>query len=257
MARVEDVPDADAPLRQRPSTKSQSKSKSKNKSTSSSTPSDTGSGSTRNHPAIPLAHPSFLPSSKKPAKPLLDVPVPEGFLPRGVKPGEGVTVSSAEELERLGAQLEAERAAAGGGVADDDEDEERGERVEDDEVFSTLIVAVPFTFLFLLLDILVHLQYSHRPSLGGLVKNVITALPTNRHPTHFLTNSLLMSASLLSGCRLIWLVNKASWSVVTAQAPPMGTLWILTIVQLPLSRAVIALASVGAWVWYSGMAIVP
>jgi hypothetical protein len=26
-----------------------------------------------------------------------------------------------------------------------------------------------------------------------------------------------MTASLLSGSRLIWLVNKASWSVVTAQ----------------------------------------
>lgn len=26
-----------------------------------------------------------------------------------------------------------------------------------------------------------------------------------------------MSASILAGCRLVWLVNKASWSVVTAQ----------------------------------------
>lgn len=39
----------------------------------------------------------------------------------------------------------------------------------------------------------------------------------NEYPTHPLTNSFLMSASILSGCRLVWLVNKASWSVVTAQ----------------------------------------
>lgn len=42
----------------------------------------------------------------------------------------------------------------------------------------------------------------------------------NRHASHTLTRSLLMAASLLSGSRLIWLVNKASWSVVTAQVSP-------------------------------------
>lgn len=91
-----------------------------------------------------------------------------------------------------------------------------------------------------------------------------------------------MTASLLSGSRLIWLVNKASWSVVTAQvsfcflfdasgptsreeknlwadekAPAMGTIWILTIVQLPLSRALLCLIGVAGWVWWTGMNIYP
>lgn len=93
-----------------------------------------------------------------------------------------------------------------------------------------------------------------------------------------------MSASVLSGARLIWLVNKASWSVVTAQvslhlahiyytkaigpgdrtmtdtrvqAPAMGTIWILTIVQLPLSRCVPCLAAVAGWVWWTGMNVYP
>lgn len=42
-----------------------------------------------------------------------------------------------------------------------------------------------------------------------------------------------------------------------AQAPPMGTLWILTIVQLPLSRAVMALLGLTAWVYWTGYKISP
>ncbi|WVF71361.1 hypothetical protein IAT40_006165 [Kwoniella sp. CBS 6097] len=147
--------------------------------------------------------------------------------------------------------------AVPGGGAGVEVGEEEEEEEEVDEVFNALILAVPFSFLYLLLDILVHLQYSHRPTWGMLAKHLMTAIPTNRHPTHFATNPLLMASSTGSGCRLMWLVNKGSWSVVTEQAPSMGTLWILTIVQLPLSRAMIALAAVGGWLWYSGMKLIP
>jgi hypothetical protein len=52
----------------------------------------------------------------------------------------------------------------------------------------------------------------------------------SRHPTHFLTTSFLMSTSILSGARLIWLVNKAGWSVTTTQ---------VRLLVLPLFRNVI------------------
>ncbi|RSH88920.1 hypothetical protein EHS25_002582 [Saitozyma podzolica] len=151
-------------------------------------------------------------------------------------------------------------AATGDTVAEDETSPEFW-----DEVFDSLILTVPFSFLYLLLDILVHLQFQHRPTTWGLAERMSKAVPTlglivfhtTRHPNHFLTTSFLMSASILSGTRLIWLVNKAGWSVVTAQAPAVGTLWILTIVQLPLSRAVIALLGVAAWTWWTGLKIRP
>ncbi|KIR36508.1 hypothetical protein I352_01458 [Cryptococcus deuterogattii MMRL2647] len=198
-------------------------------------------------PTIPLVHPSTLP--KPTAPPLLNVP-PPGTIPDGAKVH---TVSSTKEIERLQQQLEEERAED-----EDEEDEEHARQEEgDDVIFNTLIMAVPFTFLYLMLDILVHLQYSHRPGWYLLGEHVLKALPTNAYPTHPLTNSFLMSASILAGCRLIWLVNKASWSTVTAQAPPMGTLWIFTIVQLPLGRALLTLMFVGGWFWYSGLKFAP
>ncbi|XAO21895.1 hypothetical protein I312_100651 [Cryptococcus bacillisporus CA1280] len=208
-------------------------------------------------PTIPLVHPSTLP--KPTAPPLLNVP-PPGTIPDGAKVH---TVRSAKEIEMLQRQLEEEREE---GEDEEDEDEEHARQEEgDDVIFNTLIMAVPFTFLYLMLDILVHLQYSHRPGWYLLGEHVLKALPTlsllvyytNAYPTHPLTNSFLMSASILAGCRLIWLVNKASWSTVTAQAPPMGTLWIFTIVQLPLGRALLTLMFVGGWFWYSGLKFAP
>lgn len=37
----------------------------------------------------------------------------------------------------------------------------------------------------------------------------------------------------------------------------MGTLWIFTIVQLPLGRALLTLMFVGGWFWYSGLKFAP
>ncbi|KAK4689296.1 hypothetical protein P7C73_g806, partial [Tremellales sp. Uapishka_1] len=130
-----------------------------------------------------------------------------------------------------------------------------------DEFFDSLILTVPFTMLFLLLDILTNLQYARHPSIYDYLGHLMTAGPTlgmivfytNRHSEHFLTRSLLMSAGIFSGARLIWLVNKAPFMTTINQAPAVGTLWILTIVQLPLSRAVMSLVVVGIWSWYTGM----
>ncbi|OCF32941.1 hypothetical protein I316_05278 [Kwoniella heveanensis BCC8398] len=219
------------------------------------------------HPDIPLAHPSVARqsgsgstsstagiSSQTPLVSISDLGLDPDLM-RGTDLSESnsnvFTLKPGEEIpEHLLSSLHPLR----GGVTGAGEEEVE---VEVDEVFNTLILAIPFSFLYLLLDILVHLQYSHRPTWGVLAKHLITAIPTNRHPTHFATNPLLMASSIGSGCRLMWLVNKGSWSVVTEQAPSMGTLWILTIVQLPLSRAMIALAAVGGWLWYSGMKLIP
>jgi hypothetical protein len=73
---------------------------------------------------------------------------------------------------------------------------------------------------------------------------------------------LLFLAAILSGPRLIWLVNKGSWLVVSRQvnplpcrsilisqhnwfqAPPLGTIWTYTIIQLNLMPAVASLVVV-------------
>ncbi|KAK6909697.1 hypothetical protein L486_00656 [Kwoniella mangroviensis CBS 10435] len=225
MAIVEEIPSSPNPISNQSSSTRQRKNKSKSK-TNKEDPSL----------AIPLRKPSSSSSSAN-TKPLIDVDLPENSSIYTLNPGETI---SPDHLSN-----------------NTTEEQEQQEEDGDDEIFNTLILVVPFTFLYLLLDILVHLQYNHRPDKSDLMKGCIVALPTNRHASHWITNSFLISASLISGCRLIYLVNTASWSVVTAEAPPMGTLWILTIVQLPLSRAVLALGLVGGWIWWKGMKLMP
>ncbi|WVW84128.1 hypothetical protein I302_106157 [Kwoniella bestiolae CBS 10118] len=232
MAILEELPQSPSPTQ--PSTR-QRKTKNKAK--------------TKEEPTIPLKKPSTLPFST--SKPLIDVDLPDNAGVYTINPGEIISEDHITQSERTSLKRHGERKGEGG------EGEGEGEEEEDDEIFNTLIVAVPFTFLYLLLDILVHLQYNHRPGTEHLVRGCVVALPTNRHANHWITNSFLISSSIIAGCRLIWLVNKASWSVVTAEAPPVGTLWILTIVQLPLSRAVLALLAVGGWIWWKGMKLMP
>ncbi|KAI9639332.1 uncharacterized protein MKK02DRAFT_39631 [Dioszegia hungarica] len=212
-----------------------------------STPSSTRQRRKPQSNTIPLVHPSTLPSSS--AAPLIP-PSPDGEY-RQASP----TPSEIDELLRAG------------GVVPEPADER--ERDIWDEVFDTAILTIPFSFLYLLLDILVYMQYSFKPKTADIVAHMARAVPTlamitwytSKYSTHFATNPLLMTASLFTGCRLIWLLNKASWGVVTAQAslppftkaPAMGAVWTLTIVQLPLSRAVLCLFGVAAWCWCTGM----
>lgn len=156
MAIVEEIPGAST-IRSRAPTKD---NKQKGKSSA--------------QPTIPLVHPSALP--KPTAPPLLNVP-PPGTIPDGAKVH---TVSSAEEIEQLQQQLEGKR----GEDEDEDEDEdEEHEREEEgnDVIFNTLIMAVPFTFLYLMLDILVHLQYSHKAGWYLLGEHALKALPSESY----------------------------------------------------------------------------
>ena len=82
-------------------------------------------------------------------------------------------------------------------------------------------------------------------------------------------------ASIGCGTRMIYVVNRSSWTIVMqqvgtsllllcagnslgrqSQAPPLGTLWIYFIVQLPLPQAVLTLVVVASTVRYTGWKII-
>ncbi|KAF8609103.1 hypothetical protein BDV93DRAFT_517967 [Ceratobasidium sp. AG-I] len=119
-------------------------------------------------------------------------------------------------------------------------------------ILDTAIIAIPLCFLYVLLDILVQQQYSQQPTISEELGRVISNVPilailihyTNKHKSRPFVQMLLFLAAIMSGPRLIWLVNNGSWLVVTRQAPPIGTIWIYTIVQLNLIPAVTSLGLV-------------
>jgi hypothetical protein len=90
--------------------------------------------------------------------------------------------------------------------------------------------------------------------------------------TRWLQASLFV-LSVVSGTRMIYLVNYGNWLVnmqqvrcffyapntivnKRLQCPPLGTIWVYTILQLDLGPAVLALSAVGFWVWRTGARLV-
>ena len=97
----------------------------------------------------------------------------------------------------------------------------------------------------------------------------------NRYKENRLIQVAMCLAAIACGTRMIYVVNKNSWTIVMqqvntslslertrnsfplqSQGPPLGTLWIYFIVQLPLLQAVLTLTIVASAVRYSGWKII-
>jgi len=62
--------------------------------------------------------------------------------------------------------------------------------------------------------------------------------------------------SIACGCWIIHMVNKAGYYAVMKRAPPVGTLWIWTAVEMELLWLVASCTAVATWTWWGGYAIV-
>ncbi|EUC65340.1 transmembrane protein, putative [Rhizoctonia solani AG-3 Rhs1AP] len=121
-----------------------------------------------------------------------------------------------------------------------------------DSILDTGIIAIPLSTLYIVLDLLVQQQYAQQPTIKEEFGRVITNVPilcilihyTNKRKATPTAQLLLFLTAILAGPRMIWLVNKGSWLRVTRQAPPLGTIWIYTIIQLNLVPAVASLVVV-------------
>ncbi|KAI0035667.1 hypothetical protein K488DRAFT_82854 [Vararia minispora EC-137] len=133
-----------------------------------------------------------------------------------------------------------------------------------EEIFQSIVIAMPLSFLLLLLHILVHIQYQQRPDYWYIANRMVTSVPligvavfyVNRHKNKKSIQLALLAISFAAGTRSIWLVNNANWRIVMQQTPPLGAAWVYTIVALDLVPAVVALLGVGAWTYWAGMSIV-
>ncbi|PVG04472.1 hypothetical protein CPB86DRAFT_748068 [Serendipita vermifera] len=133
-----------------------------------------------------------------------------------------------------------------------------------DEIFNTVILLIPFASLYVAMNIMVKQQYAQHPTFKEELGELVSAFPilalfifyTSRYKSHPLLQAALSIASVASGARMIHLVNNGSWGVVIRQCPPLGVIWIYTIVQLPLTYACAALALVYGYVRYYNLKII-
>jgi hypothetical protein len=62
----------------------------------------------------------------------------------------------------------------------------------------------------------------------------------------------LCGLSVAAGCWAVKAVNTAGYYAVMKRIPSVGTLWIWAVIEMDLLFAVLSLAAVGGYTWYSG-----
>ncbi|KZT36798.1 hypothetical protein SISSUDRAFT_1049320 [Sistotremastrum suecicum HHB10207 ss-3] len=133
-----------------------------------------------------------------------------------------------------------------------------------DEIFNLFLLIIPFGSLLLMMDILIHQQYTQTPTFKGEVSRMTEMLPifailifyTDRYKHLAFYQAFLFLISLSAGSRLIWVVNKSNYLRVMRQTPALATVWVYAVWELNLAAAVASLVVVGGWVWYTGLKMV-
>ncbi|KAM6495961.1 hypothetical protein JOM56_008667 [Amanita muscaria] len=172
---------------------------------------------------------------------------------------ENLVIPQDEQLRLVresGILQEIDRASPNQPINDDPEEMPLSE-----EIFHAVLLITPFSFLLLLMNILIHFQYGREPSLWDLADRMVTGIPilsvfifyTMRYKPHRRMQTFLFALAILAGCRMLFIVNHKPWLVNMRQCPPLATLWIYAIVQLELGPAVVSLIVVGAFVWWNGL----
>lgn len=81
----------------------------------------------------------------------------------------------------------------------------------------------------------------------------IPGLPQRYHAV--VRRIIFFTASLASGCYLIHISNKYSYMAVLKRSPPLGCLWIWSIIEMDLLQSLLSLAMTYAFFWYNGYKI--
>jgi len=55
-----------------------------------------------------------------------------------------------------------------------------------------------------------------------------------------------------AGCHLIYSSNEEAYFAVMKRAPPLGTLWVWSVIEMKLEVAVLSVGVVGGYFWLGG-----
>jgi hypothetical protein len=120
------------------------------------------------------------------------------------------------------------------------------------------------SMLHFTLDVLVYQQYRQDILWKEICARTAVALPILMFLVYMLhpkpSNRLLamgkqiafMITSVIAGCYLIFSGNKHGYYAVMKRAPPLGTLWVWSVIEMDLTYAVASLVVVGGYMKWSG-----
>lgn len=127
-----------------------------------------------------------------------------------------------------------------------------------------ILYSISMAILHVTLDVVVYSQYREDVIWAEIFKRAASALPvffllvylthvesSNRFPV--LRTLLFLFGGIAAGCYLIYSGNKHGYFYVMKAAPPVGTLWIWSVVELNFLYAAISALAVFAYTWWNGL----
>ncbi|KAJ8069465.1 hypothetical protein OCU04_003119 [Sclerotinia nivalis] len=127
----------------------------------------------------------------------------------------------------------------------------------------SILWTISLTMLHFTLDVLVTHQYAEEVIWKGVISRTLQACPViwllfyafHPHPEpshlfprlpakayHYLHEILFFAASITAGCYLIHITNEYGSFAIMKQAPPIGTIWIWSVIELNILWAVPSVA---------------
>jgi hypothetical protein len=200
---------------------------------------------------IPLAMPDFhaLPTGKT----LLDLADEK----RGIRVMQVDSTSGAEpRIIELNSDGEEEEAGTDDG-AEDDDDEDSAPPFPTAVLYTVSLCAIHTT-----LDVIVLTQYSQEMSFASIAGRLARLAPALllivyllHHPLAFayprLRQLFFLVAAIVAGCWLMYAGNEFGYYHVMKRAPPLGTLWVWSVVEMDLTLIWAHLGVVVGYTWWN------
>ncbi|TGZ84341.1 hypothetical protein EX30DRAFT_393846 [Ascodesmis nigricans] len=149
-------------------------------------------------------------------------------------------------------------------VGNKDDGHKSATEITTDELFGpgmqTFFYVVPLLTVLFWLDYLVYLQYRQEIAWADITSRCVKGAPAIfiiHYFTHPRRNNPFVQAGLLAlsigcGAFIVQSVNDAGYFAVMKRAPPLGTLWVWSVVEMNLWLDVLSCVLVGAFTWWGG-----
>jgi hypothetical protein len=126
-----------------------------------------------------------------------------------------------------------------------------------------ILYGISMTALHLTFDVIVYSQYREAILMNEIIWRSVTALPifillvylthvdfSYRFP--MLRDAVFFTGAVVAGCYLVYSGNEHGYFYVMKAAPPIGTLWIWSVVEMSLPFAAMSALSVFGYIWWNG-----
>ncbi|MCJ1433188.1 hypothetical protein MMC27_002547 [Xylographa pallens] len=121
-----------------------------------------------------------------------------------------------------------------------------------------LFYATTLTMLHFTLDVLVHQQYRQEIGWSMIAQRTAITFPIlavlvyifHSRASTIWAQAMFLGLSVAAGCYIMYSSNVESYFAVMKRAPPLGTLWVWSAIELRLELALLSLAAVAGYFWW-------